>query len=83
MTEKQMKQLSITVSSIYCISCSRLLQVGIKKIEGVVGLDEFPLSNKLKITFDPGITSADRLSSEIEKVAERCGLKGQIFIKSL
>ncbi|MEM0130201.1 MAG: hypothetical protein QXW75_01910 [Thermoplasmatales archaeon] len=83
MIERQIKQLSVTVSSIYCISCSRLLQVGIRKIEGVLGLDEFPMTNKLKVTFDPRITSAARLSSEIAKVAEKCGLKGQIFVRPL
>ncbi|MEM0141443.1 MAG: hypothetical protein QXN66_05360 [Thermoplasmatales archaeon] len=82
-TKKRLKQASIAVNSIYCISCSRLFTTGIRKIAGIVKVEEFPISNKFKLTYDSEHTNMEKLSQEIHLLAEKCGLKNQIIIRFL
>ncbi|MGC8618502.1 MAG: hypothetical protein ACP5UZ_07200 [Thermoplasmata archaeon] len=78
---KQLRQASIIVNSIYCISCSRVFASGLRKIHGVSKVEEFPITNKFRVTFDPSLAEEQRLREELLNLAERSGLKDQIIIR--
>jgi|YelNatPaOPRAMG01_1025707.scaffolds.fasta_scaffold20531_3 hypothetical protein len=73
--------LNIKVNSIYCISCSRIFVSGLRKIRGVISVEEFLISNKFKVIYDKRKISSTDLSMELSKLADRSGLRNQIILK--
>ena len=71
-------ELSFTVQTIDCITCSPFFRRPLAKIDGVLELKELPITNKIVIVFDETRLERRRLTEEVTRIARKAGLGGKI-----
>jgi len=72
------QELSFTVQTIDCITCSPVFRRPLTKVAGVVEVKEFPITNKIMVVFDGAKLERGRLAEEVTRIAGRAGLAGKI-----
>ena len=73
------QELSFTVHSIDCITCSPFFRRPLAQIDGVLEVKELPITNKIVIVFDEARLERRRLTEEVTRAAKKAGLGGKII----
>ena len=76
---KRLQELSFTVQSIDCITCSLIFRRHLGKIAGVKEIKELPITNKIIIVFDDTQIDKQALKQEIEKISDKAGFGGKLI----
>ena len=77
--KKKPRELSFTVQTIDCITCSPFFRRPLAKIEGVLEVKELPITNKIVIVFDEARLERKDLAEEVSRIAKKAGLAGKII----
>lgn len=80
-TANQKGQVSFTIQTIDCITCSPLFRIHLKKIDGVLEVKELPITNKIIVVFDESKLDKQHLTSEIQQIAKKAGLESKIIFR--
>ncbi len=75
----RLQELSFTVQSIDCITCSLIFRRHLGKIGGVKEIKELPITNKIIIVFNDTQIERQALKQEIEKISEKAGFGGKLI----
>ena len=73
------RELSFTVQTIDCITCSPFFRRPLAKIEGVLEVKELPMTNKIVIVFNEARLERKDLAEEVTRIAKKAGLGGKII----
>ena len=74
--------LRFSVSSISCVACTPAFRKGLSGSEGVLGVRELPMMNRVVVEFDPSRTDEAKLRREVEAVAAKAGFKGMVIFSN-
>lgn len=77
---KRPQEVSFTVQTVDCITCSPFFRRSLGKTDGVLEIKELPITNKIIVVFDPARLDRSTLVQEITRISERAGLGGKIIV---
>lgn len=77
--DQRRQRIAFTVQSIDCVACSPFFRRHLGKMAGVLEVSEFPITNKMAVTFDEEQVDRRVLEDEIARTAKRAGLGTVIF----
>ncbi|MDG6910220.1 MAG: heavy-metal-associated domain-containing protein [Nitrososphaerota archaeon] len=77
--DQRKQRVAFTVQSIDCIACSPVFRRHLGKMAGVLEVSEFPITNKVAVTFDEEQLNRKVLEDEIARTAKQAGLGEVIF----
>lgn len=77
---KRLQEVSFTVQTVDCITCSPFFRRPLGKIDGVVEVKELPVTNKIVVVFDATRLDRRSLLEEITKISQKVGLGGKILV---
>lgn len=69
-----------SVASINCVACTPAFKKGLERVEGIMGVRQFPMLNERVVEYDSAKTHEAEVREEILKVADRAGFKGKVII---
>lgn len=75
--EKQ--EMSFTIQTIDCITCSPVFRHHLGKIIGVLEVKELPITNKIIVVFDGTQLDSQKLEQEINKISQKAGFGGKVI----
>ncbi len=73
------QELSFTVQTIDCITCSPFFRRPLAKIDGVLDVKELPMTNKIIVVYDETRLERRNLAEEVSKIARKAWLGGKII----
>ena len=78
--QSEHQRIQFTVASISCVACTPAFKKGLERVDGVIGVTQLPMLNKIVVEFDPAKVDETRIEREIFSVTEKAGFKGKVII---
>jgi copper chaperone CopZ len=74
-------QLSFTVQTIDCMACTPVFRRNLGKLDGVLEVREFPVTNRITVEYDGGRLTRDALAGEIIRISQKAGFGGKVVFR--
>lgn len=74
------KRIQFSIASISCVACTPAFKKGLEHVDGVKGVSQLPMFNKIVVEFDPKTIEEARVKEKIIDLAEKAGFKGKVII---
>ena len=77
--QQRRQQISFTIQTIDCITCTPVFRRTLGKIPGVLEVKELPITNKIIVVFDDSRLNRESLASEIGRISQRAGFGDKVI----
>jgi copper chaperone CopZ len=74
------RRIRFSVASISCIACTPAFKKGLERVEGIMGVKQYPMLNEIVVEYDSTMAREAEVKEEILRVAEEAGFRGKVII---
>ena len=75
------RELSFTVQTIECVACTPVFRRVLGRINGILEVKEFPITNKIVVTFDGSLLDGKKLEHEIIGISKKAGFGDRVIFR--
>jgi len=76
---KNSNEISFSVLSLVCITCTPLFQKQLEKLPGIRRVRPIVMMNTINVEIDPQMTTSDAVKKKIIEIAAKAGLKENVI----